>query len=264
MRIYIPTYKRSDRQITYNNLPKEIQQKVTFIINECEKDISFFQDKQTIVLPDSCKIAEKREMAFLNSKNEKFAVFDDDIIFHKRIEGKTKKLESFSDFQEMFDFFSNLLDDPEIFLVNPIGTHIFPNFSKDYQEAVLSSQSNFFDGPKLLKENLDWTSLQLFEDAYLIMQMLSKGYVNRVYNNYCFVGSKLNSKGGCSTFRTSQVHNESLLKLKKAFPEHVSIIKTKEPYMEGIQPGTILKSRLQPYRLWKDSVKKNKTKSLMI
>lgn len=264
MKIYIPTYKRVDKQITFHNLPAEFQKDVTFIINECEKDLSFFKDKLTIVVPDHFKIAEKREEAFKNSSNEKFAVFDDDIRFLKRIENHTHKLITAEDFSEMFDFFSSVLDEPNVFLTNPKGTYLIPNLLVEYEEAIISGQVNFFDGTKLLKENVKWTGLEQFEDIYVIMQMLSKGYVNRIYNKYCYAGSQINSEGGCSTHRTSTTYNESLVFLKRQFPEYIQIKKDKDHGYVGIKPGEMMKHRILLNRLYKDSLKRIKSKKIFL
>ena len=37
-KIFIPTVNRVDNQITYNHLPKELQKKVIFVVQEWEKD----------------------------------------------------------------------------------------------------------------------------------------------------------------------------------------------------------------------------------
>ena len=38
MRIYIPTYKRVDNQITFENLPEEIQKNVIMVVQQQERD----------------------------------------------------------------------------------------------------------------------------------------------------------------------------------------------------------------------------------
>jgi hypothetical protein len=49
-KIYIPTVCRVDNQITYNNLPKELQKKVVFVVQEWERN-QYKIDAEYFVLP---------------------------------------------------------------------------------------------------------------------------------------------------------------------------------------------------------------------
>ena len=61
-KIYIPTVCRVDNQITYNNLPKELQKKVVFVVQEWERNQYKF-DAEYYVLPSDITIGSKNALA---------------------------------------------------------------------------------------------------------------------------------------------------------------------------------------------------------
>ena len=56
------------------------------------------------------------------------------------------------------------------------------------------------------------------------MQLISKGYKNRVSSKYLFDSGKLQMSGGCSSYRTLEIHNKALLFLK-TYPKYVKVSK---------------------------------------
>ena len=61
-KIYIPTACRVNNQVTYNNLPKELQEKVVFVVQEWERD-QYQYDAEYIVLPPEIKIGAKNALS---------------------------------------------------------------------------------------------------------------------------------------------------------------------------------------------------------
>ena len=88
-KIYIPTACRVDNQVTYNNLPRELQEKVVFVVQEWERD-QYNYDAEYLVLQPDIKIGTKnalsrtRKVIYETAKNERYAMLDDDLHFKRR------------------------------------------------------------------------------------------------------------------------------------------------------------------------------------
>lgn len=88
-KIYIPTVCRVDNQITYNNLPKELQKKVVFVVQEWERNQYKF-DAEYFVLPSDITIGSKntlartRKIIYEMGKEQRYAMLDDDLQFKRR------------------------------------------------------------------------------------------------------------------------------------------------------------------------------------
>ena len=119
LKILIPTKGRVNNQITFNILPKKWQQqtKLVVCIEEYEKHCELYGKDNVIVRSKeaSNSIALTREWIYKKYKNDKFIVFDDDLIFEWRepndINKKPKwlrhKLKS-EEFDTMFDLINNI------------------------------------------------------------------------------------------------------------------------------------------------------------
>jgi hypothetical protein len=90
-RIFIPTVHRVDNQITFTNLPDQLKQKVTMVVQAWERPKYKF-DCQYLVLPDRKEfhysdyycLPRTRKVIYEAGKNIKYAVLDDDLRFKRR------------------------------------------------------------------------------------------------------------------------------------------------------------------------------------
>ena len=60
--IYIPTFKRHNKQIFFESLPDRLKDKVIFVIQKQEEHL--FPDKNTLVVEDNIGIAKTREIIY--------------------------------------------------------------------------------------------------------------------------------------------------------------------------------------------------------
>ena len=67
-RIYIPTFRRIDNQITFNNLPDKYKEKVIMVVQEQEKD-EYKYDCEYLVVGNNIGIANVRKEMLENSQN---------------------------------------------------------------------------------------------------------------------------------------------------------------------------------------------------
>jgi hypothetical protein len=91
MKLYILTHKREDRQLTYTNLPKSLQEKVVFVIQKEREEVFKQLNPNTnyLVLPDEIdEILPTRRYIYSLNKGIKHVTMDDDICFHCIKDGK--------------------------------------------------------------------------------------------------------------------------------------------------------------------------------
>lgn len=232
MKILIPTLGRMDKQITYKNLPKQYQDKTTFVVQEHEFDeMSSRYPSQVMRLPSSInKIAATREYIFNQFKDERHVVYDDDLNFVVRepnTGGDTKwKTKAFDekDFEDMFETLNTWMDEG-IRFGGLSTTWVIPSLDAwPYSENGRMMTNWFFDGPNIPRD-LEWCRVQAAEDFDINLQLLTRGFKNRISGRYIVSCAETNAPGGCSTWRTVEVHNQAQLELQKLWPDFV---KTKE------------------------------------
>jgi len=252
--LYIPTLGRSDNQITYSNIPDSWKSKVIFVIQESEANFEFFKNKNTLVTPNSIGIAKTREIIAKHASKIKFGVLDDDLSFLSRI-NKISKIDD-SSFDAMMTIFSSWLDESDVICCGMSPTWS-PPLAKDFTDCTTLLCNCFLDGRKFSLETLDWTSIPISEDIHILMQLLSLGYKNRVSYLYSFDSGKLQMAGGCSSYRTLDLHNSSLLQLKKKYPKYIKLSKS---FFKsgGFKNQSVLKSTYYFNKLYKDSFSKIK------
>ena len=62
---------------------------------------------------------------------------------------------------------------------------------------------------------------------YVCIQLLTKGYANKVWHNYVIDPGTSYSDGGCSDYRTLEYHNNSCKELRSKFPQFVKLKENK-------------------------------------
>ena len=203
-KIFIPTVKRINQQVTYNNLPDSLKKKVVMVVQEWERP-QYDYPVEYLVLPsdihykDRDAIGRTRYHIFHAGKNMKYAMLDDDILFARRNAKywgeesnmeKSKQLASEEDILEMFDLYDQWLDEKTVcacsFAENP------PN-GKLYQDNTSISSAWWLNGNHFKDDldNIDFPDLGVAEDAYFILQLLSKGYSNRVSQEFVFLNESV-------------------------------------------------------------------------
>ena len=65
MKIYIPTFKRADNQLTFINLPDDIKKNVIMVVQDQEKD-QYKYDCEYLVVGNNICIAKTRENIYIH------------------------------------------------------------------------------------------------------------------------------------------------------------------------------------------------------
>ena len=201
-KIYIPTVNRVDNQITFNNLPKELQDRVVMVVQSWERD-QYHYDCDYLVLPEELNLsdyyclAKTRKIIYENAGTIKYCVLDDDIKFimknkkywsdeednwlpinPKTGNPRTQKNCDDQDMLNMFNLFDSWLDEVSFCGCMMAGT-VPPNYEyKDYRPIFSQLFLNGADLYPRLNE-FDLTSVRYDEDCYFLLQMMSKGFKSR-------------------------------------------------------------------------------------
>ena len=234
--IIIPTLGRMDKQTTYNNLPDKYKNIVRFVVqsHEYEEMNNRYPKKVLCLPPEINRIAPTREWIFNQFKTFRFMVFDDDLDFVVKQPNQgegTKWLSSKFTDQDFDDAFA-LMDqwmNEGIAYGGLLPAWVIPDLSQwPVRECQRIMTNVFYDGPKIPKD-IEWTRVPAAEDFDVNLQLLTRGFKNRISAKYMVTCSETNAEGGCSTWRTLEVHNESQRKLAELWPDFVTVREKEVP-----------------------------------
>lgn len=231
--IYIPTVNRVDSQITYENLPEELQKKVVFVVQAWEREKYKYANCDYLVLPDSDEyhyshyycFSKTKKFIYEIAKYKKYALIDDDIVFYRRNTKyfgkednmqKSKRKATDSDILEMFSLFSSWLDLEHVsvcgcsFAENP-PSHTLVRNNTSISSAFWINGKDF--ASKLSEFDLD--SVRVAQDVCFLLSLLTNGYGNRVSQEFVFLNVSNAKRSMKSTQWDSQTYEKTLADHKK-------------------------------------------------
>ena len=257
-RIFIPTVHRADNQITYNNLPDNYKKKVTMVVQAWERP-QYNYDCDYLVLPDTKEyhfsdyfcLPKTRRFIYEAGKNMKYCIFDDDIQFGRRNRKyfgapanmeTSKRFCTDDDIDEMFNQFDKWLDLPNVTVCGCSQVENPPSGGLEQIsfDEVASFRSNgsmtsayWINGNdfKDILNDLDLTSVRVGEDVCFLLSLLTRGYGNRVSNEFVTFNHSNNNKKMKSTIWDQQTYEQTLKDhkyLEKLFPGIYTILYDKE------------------------------------
>jgi len=202
-RIYIPTVNRVNNQITFNNLPVNLQKKVILVVQEWERD-QYQYDCEYLVLPPEINVkteylalAKTRKIIIQHGRNHKFAMLDDDLLFYRRNSKywsddsnmeKSKKRFTNQDFSDMLKYFCESLDTGDIAVCGCSNINNFPAKKQKSINTVIAA-AFFINGPKIdrIIDDLHIDKVKIGEDVLFNLNLLTKGYGNLLSNEFCLL-----------------------------------------------------------------------------
>lgn len=227
MQIFIPTYGRSQRQVTYTNLPPTVQKRTTLVVQH--REMNLYPGYKIAVLPPAIQtIAETRQWIVFKhfpkvATSEKLLMLDDDLVFATRRKDDPNKFVDAApaDIQTMIRSIEHHLD--EYALVGVLGRE---GANRNHEDLVCARMMRVlgYYVPTLVKNKISFTrqgATFTMEDFDVTLQLLRAGYSNRVLAAWCQNQGSSNDSGGCSAYRTLEVHNHNAELLAKAHPEFV-------------------------------------------
>jgi len=252
MKIFIPTYGRHDKQNTLNNLPKNLRKNVTLVVQQREAHLYEDFEQELEILPAKIKtITPTRQyiLETLMSGGGKFVMLDDDLKFDVRRKDDTSKFRNAHP-EEIELLFNKIAKELDNFAhVGVLAREGGNRVTTRFKECTRMMRVLAYDSNVLHKENIKFNRLPLQEDFDVTLQLLRKGYPNRLICDFVQDHGTSNAKGGCSHFRTIEMHNENAKKLAKL---HHPFVKVVEKQTKGAWNG---QARLDVMVQWKQAYK---------
>ena len=199
-RIYIPTVKRENNQITYNNLPDELKKRVIMVLRPDDRPL-YNYDCEYLVVPEKIvgtytELAQTREFIHKHAGAIKYAMVDDDIIIKRRNAKnwtgksnmeKSRRTAKTEEISEMYGVVDKWLDEPDIGIVG-LSWPDEPPGNKLYRDTTNVNTYVFYDG-RMISEvinEMDISSVRVSEDMLFLFEALSRGINSRKSEEWMF------------------------------------------------------------------------------
>lgn len=254
MQIFIPTYGRHDRQHTLNHLPPELQRRTKLVVQARDWALNkntyhLYPCNGVVVLPSKITtIAPARQYIMDKAYKDgldKVCMLDDDLRFDaRRMDDKGKFCTATPKLLEkLFKRIEKELDTyAHVGVLSREGGNrvLTPTIKCARMMRVLA-----YDVEAFKRHKIKFDRLPLQEDFDVTLQLLRKGYPNLVLCEWVNGQGTSGAKGGCSHFRTIELHNENAKRLAEL---HHPFVKVVEKQTKGAWGG---QARLDVMVQWK-------------
>lgn len=253
-RIYIPTVRRANNQITFNNLPKELQERAVMVVEPGERHL-YDYPCDYLEIPEKLvgtwtQLAETRLFIHKHAGAIKYCVADDDIKIRRRNakywtgQSNMEKSKRDATAEEMFDMYETVdkwLDESAIGVVG-LSNAGSPPSSKEYEDTKDVYSYVFYDGRMLSEviDDMDICSLRIAEDVLFLYEVLSRGINTRrstewMYDNRSVVlkdlsdtrevwtGMFKNVEDRPDNYYQSDAHYDAMRYIQSKYPHGVKI-----------------------------------------
>lgn len=235
MQIFIPTFMREEKQKCFNNLPPEIQSKVTLVTHSGRAELLREKNPTANVVDIGVTdgIADVRQKVINSTESKKVMIIDDSCVFKLRNAELRLRDMSVADYEEMFAMVERELDNfGMVGISDQAGNNRVPEdikpIGRSYScygvnKEIWNSKGITFDG--MYRKDKE---IKLYEDFYAILKMLTSGLPNAIIYKYAF--SHAHGKvGGNSTIRTNALQKKCIGALQAEFPGFVKLVKKEDP-----------------------------------
>lgn len=253
-RIYIPTVRRANNQITFNNLPKELQERAVMVVEPGERHL-YDYPCDYLEIPEKLvgtwtQLAETRLFIHKHAGAIKYCVADDDIKIRRRNakywtgQSNMEKSKRDATAEEMLDMYETVdkwLDESAIGVVG-LSNAGSPPSSKEYEDTKDVYSYVFYDGRMLSEviDDMDICSLRIAEDVLFLYEVLSRGINTRkstewMYDNRSVVQKDLsdtrevwtgmfkNVEDRPDNYYQSDAHYDAMRYIQSKYPHGVKI-----------------------------------------
>lgn len=251
--IIIPTLGRMDRQITYDSLTQKYKDITSFVVQDHEyEEMNKRYPGKVLRLPAEInRIAATREWIFNKFRTTRHFVFDDDLKFVVKEPNPgagTKWLMRYftpQDFDDAFGLCVQWMDEGIVY-GGLLPSWMIPDLKQwPTRECQRIMTNVFYDGPKL-PDGIQWNRVPAAEDFDVNLQLLTRGFKNKISAKYMVRCAETSAAGGCSTWRTLQVHNDSQTLLAELWPDFVTVsekLMTNGPWKGQVKYTTTIRHK---------------------
>ena len=263
-RIYIPTVRRANNQITFENLPKELQERVFMVIDPNERHM-YNYPCEYLEIPEKLvgtwtQLAQTRLFIHKHAGVIKYCVADDDLIIKRRNAKywtgksnmeKSRKAVIAEEILEMFETFSKWLDEEDIGIVG-CSDSTAPPATTEYTDTKGVFSIVCYDGKMIdpVIDDLDIVHLRIAEDVIFIFECLSRGintiastewtYDNRSMSEKSLEDTRIvwtgmfNEEEKIDNYFQTDEHYDAMRYIQKKYPNAVKIFE-KDGKMKNVK-----------------------------
>jgi hypothetical protein len=223
MKIYIPTYGRSDSQKTLSNLVNsKIKQHVYIVVQDREREK--YNYPRTITLPKNIQtLSPTRQWILENADTDKIVMMDDDLTLYRRItpsEPKTRKCTE-QDVIDLYDWLDESLDNH----VHSSVSMKYMNIGKKiYQECAKAQCVLGYRRMAILRTGCRFDNVLLLQTEHMNLQLLIRGFPNIVNHEFSYHETPY-TPGGCSEYRKMDEIEKHFSDLAKLHPGLIEVRK---------------------------------------
>ncbi len=223
MDIYICTYGRAHRQITWKQLPPTIQNRTTLVVQDREQHL-YDSYPDVLVLPREIRTVADTRQWLLHYSSAPCVQLDDDLVFSTRRHDDPSKFRPSTEV-DLIRLFHNIEDLLEKYV--HVGVSHREGANRNHEPLLHNTRQmriHGYDRARLQHEGIEHNRLQVMEDFDTTLQLLRLGYPNAVINNIVHNQGGSNTEGGVSEYRTIESHNEHAEQLAALHPEYVKVV----------------------------------------
>lgn len=254
--IAMPTRGRTDKQYTLKHLCPEIRVFVNVYCHPGELELMQKYRNQVASIQEygaECKnIGQIRDYIINHSRAQNVIFLDDNLAFHATAMPKDKFLTGWTygmteknyDVKQIAIMQSTMLQ----WMMQKLKTFAmcgfsFKPFNRDGRGEKINCRLFGIWGiniDKYFSQNERFSDWAVKEDFAIAISLIKHGYDTVCNFDYSFDKSAgANAKGGCSTYRTTNLSDIYSVKLKQKFPECVTIVEKVKNWGEGMRSATM-------------------------
>lgn len=249
LEVYIPTYGRATHQATWASLPAPVRARTKLVVQHRERR-EYSSEYPLLVLPPRVqRIAETREWIVRHHANTGGApgmvMLDDDLRFDARRMDDGGKF-VVANAKQITQMFRDI--EAELHKYAAVGVLAREGGNRVLQERVYCTRMMrvlAYDTEVLLRERIRHDRLSVAEDFDVTLQLLRRGYENVVLCNMVQGQGSSMAAGGCSHFRTIELHNAEMKRLAEL---HAPFVRVVQKQTKGAWQG---QARLDVVVAWK-------------
>jgi hypothetical protein len=244
MHILIPTYGRAKRQITWQSLKGADPMwggQLKLVVQK--REAHMYHEYPCIVLDDHVRtLPDTRQWILENTDFPRTIQLDDDLVFSKRRLDDRTKFEPCTA-AEIYGALEVM--DSALKLYAHVGMSHREGANRVISDWIENSRMMRvlgYDMDLLRREGIRHNRLVDVEDFDVNLQLLTKGYENRIYNLFVHNQGGSATDGGCSDYRTLETHDRDVRKLAELHPGLVRVVQkeTKGSWGGGIRTDCVI------------------------
>lgn len=223
--IVINTLGRVGKQITWGNLPREIQRLTSFSVQSHEAHL-YPTEYDLILLPDEIKdLPTTRQWLIDNVKSRYLIIMDDDLSFFHRKDDSPKKLYK-NDELDTLEMFRDIMHELECgTAMVGISAREGNNHEPTALKYVGRSMRIFgLDLHTVREVGARFDRTKTKEDMDMTLQLLRAGYRNAIFYHWSNDHVSSNAPGGCASYRTLEVMKADAYLMQSLHPEFVKVV----------------------------------------